>query len=103
MASNYRVRSNNPHNRKGYNYGGLKKTRLTEGIDFDDRIFEEPDNEEEILLQNAMEELMIEDNTESITEDLEAESIVLVPVEGQKDQKQKTKQKQITDFFQSQK
>ena len=50
-----------------------------------------------------MEELMIEDNTESITEDLEAESIVLVPVEGQKDQKQKTKQKQITDFFQSQK
>lgn len=82
---------------------GWEKTRLTEGIDFDDRIFEEPDNEEEILLQNAMEELMIEDNTESITEDLEAESIVLVPVEGQKDRKQKTKQKQITDFFQSQK
>ena len=49
---------------------GWEKTRLTEGIDFDDRIFEEPDNEEEILLQNAMEELMIEDNTESITEDL---------------------------------
>ena len=78
-------------------------TRLTKGIDFDDRIFEEPDNEEQILLQNAMEELMIEDNTESITEDLEAENIVLVPVEGQKDRKQKTKQKQITDFFQSQK
>ena len=82
---------------------GWEKTRLTEGIDFDDRIFEEPENEEEILLQNAMEELMIEDNTESITEDLEAESIVLVPVEGQKDRKQKTKQKHITDFFQSQK
>ena len=34
---------------------GWEKTRLTEGIDFDDRIFEEPDNEEEVLLQNAME------------------------------------------------
>ena len=72
---------------------------MTDGIDFDDRIFEEPDNEEEILLQNAMEELMIEDNTESITEDLEAKSKMLVYVEGQKDRKQKTKQKQITDFF----
>ena len=77
---------------------GLEKARLTEGIDFDDRIFEEPDNEEEILLQNAMEELMIEDNTESITEDLEAETIVLVPVECQKGRKKK-----ITDLFRSQK
>ena len=27
---------------------GWEKTRLTEGIDFDDRIFEELDNEEEV-------------------------------------------------------
>ena len=82
---------------------GWEKTRLTEGIDFDDRIFEEPDNEEEVLLQNAMEELMLESDTESLTEDLEAETIVLVPKEYQNEQKKKTKQKQITDFFPSQK
>ena len=81
---------------------GWEKTRLTEGIDFDDRIFEEPDNEEEVLLQNAMEELMLESDTESLTEDLEAETIVLVPKEYQNEQKKKTKQKQITDFFPSQ-
>ena len=82
---------------------GWEKTRLTEGIDFDDRIFEEPDNEEEVLLQNAMEELMLESDTESLTEDLEAETIVLVPKECQNELKKKTKQKQITDFFPSQK
>ena len=81
---------------------GWEKTRLTEGIDFDDRIFEEPDNEEEVLLQNAMEELMLESDSESLTEDLEAETIVLVPKECQNEQKKKTKQKQITDFFPSQ-
>ena len=82
---------------------GWEKTRLTEGIDFDDRIFEEPDNEEEVLLQNAMDELMLESDTESLTEDLEAETIVLVPKECQNELKKKTKQKQITDFFPSQK
>ena len=81
---------------------GWEKTRLTEGIDFDDRIFEEPDNEEEVLLQNAMEELMLESDTESWTEDLEAETIVLVPKECQNELKKKTKQNQITDFFPSQ-
>ena len=80
---------------------GWEKTRLTEGIDFDDSIFE--NNEEEVLLQNAMEELMLESDTESLTEDWEAETIVLVPKECQNEQKKKTKQKQITDFFPSQK
>ena len=50
-----------------------------------------------------MEELMLESDTESLTEDLEAETIVLVPKECQNEQKKKTKQKQITDFFPSQK
>ena len=68
---------------------GWEKTRLTEGINFGDRIFEEPDNEEEVLLQNAMEELMLESDTESLTEDLEAETIVLVPTECQNEQKKK--------------
>ena len=83
----------------------LEKARLTEGIDFDDRILEEPDNEEEVLLQDAMEELMIESDTESLTEDSDAENFVLVLEDDQKQHKKKTKEKQIhvSDFFQSQK
>ena len=52
---------------------GWDKARLTEGIDFDDRILEEPDNVEEVLLQRAMEELMMESEIESSTEDSEPE------------------------------
>ena len=68
---------------------GWEKTRLTEGIDSDDIIFEEPDNEK-VLLQNAMEELMLESDTESLPEDLEAKTIVLVPKECQNEQNKKT-------------
>ena len=69
----------------------------------DDRILEEPDNVEEVLLQSAMEELMMESEIESSTEDSEPEIMVQVPEETQKNQQKKTKQKQITDFFPSQK
>ena len=82
---------------------GWEKTRLTEGIDFDDRILEEPDNEEELLLQDAMEDMMIESDTESLTDDADAENLVLVLEDDQKQDKKTSKQKQITDFFQSQK
>ena len=78
---------------------GWDKARLTEGIDFDDRILEEPDNVEEVLLQRAMEELMMESEIESSTEDSEPEIMVQVPEETQKNQQKKIKQKQITDFF----
>ena len=57
---------------------GWEKIRLTDGMDFDDRVFEEPDNQEEILLQDAMEELIID----SDTEDLEVEETVVVPIEA---------------------
>ena len=88
-----------------------KKTELTEGVIFDDRIFEEPDNEEEILLQDAMKRLMLESDDESSTEDaleeeieeLEVENTRLVPQDNQISKEKATKQKQITDFFQSQK
>ena len=80
---------------------GWDKTRLTEGIDFDDRILGEPDNVEEVLLQSAMEKLMMESEIESSTEDSEPEIMVQVPEETQKNQQKKIKQKQITDFFQS--
>ena len=79
------------------------KTRLTEGIDFDDRILEEPDNEEELLLQDAMEDMMIESDTESLTDDADAENLVQVLEDDQKQDEKTSKQKQITDFFQSQK
>ena len=60
---------------------GWKKIRLAEEIDFDDRISEEPDNEGKISLQDAMEELMIESDTNNLTEDFNAEETVIVPVE----------------------
>ena len=82
---------------------GWEKTRLTEGIDFNDRILEEPDNEEELLLQDAMEDMMIESDTESLTDDADAENLVQVLEDDQKQDKKTSKQKQITDFFQSQK
>ena len=52
-----------------------------------------------------MEELMIESDTESLTEDSDAENFVLVLEDDQKQHKKKTKEKQIhvSDFFQSQK
>ena len=78
---------------------GWEKTRLTDGMDFDDRVFEEPDNQDEILLQDAMEELMID----SDTEDLEAEETVVVTIEADNNGQKKTTQKKLTDFFQSKK
>ena len=81
------------------NGGG--KTRLTEGIDFNDRILE--DKEEELLLQDAMEDMMIESDTESLTDDADAENLVQVLEDDQRQDKKTSKQKQITDFFQSQK
>ena len=50
-----------------------------------------------------MEELMIESDTESLTDDADAENLVQVLEDDQKNDKKTSKQKQITDFFQSQK
>ena len=73
---------------------GWEKTRLTEGIDFDDRILEEPDNEEELLLQDAMEDMMIESDTESLTDDADAKNLVQVLEDDQKqDKKHQNKSK----------
>ena len=58
---------------------------------------------EEILLPDAMEELMIESDTESLTDDSDAENLVQVLEDDQKQDKKTSKQRQITDFFQSQK
>ena len=70
---------------------GWEKTRLTDGMDFDDRVFEEPDNQDEILLQDAMEELMID----SDTEDLEAEETVVVPIEADNNGQKKNNTEKI--------
>ena len=43
---------------------GWENISLTLGVDFDDSIFEEPDNEVELLLQDRLNELMLEDNSE---------------------------------------
>ena len=49
---------------------GWQKT-LTEGVDFDDELFGNEDNQEELLLQSEMEALMIENGGEDGTEDSE--------------------------------
>ena len=87
---------------------GWEKTKLTEGMVFDDRIFEEPDHEEELLLQDAMEELMLLDDCENsddieLVSEISAEDITALTLETQSDEQKKPKQKQITDFFKSQK
>ena len=63
---------------------GWKRIRLAEEINFDERISEEPDNSGKISLQDAMEELMIESDTNNLTEDFNAEETVIVPVETDK-------------------
>ena len=45
---------------------GWEKTSLTHGVHLDDSIFEEPDNEVELLLQDRLNELMLEDNSEVV-------------------------------------
>ena len=87
---------------------GWEKTKLTEGMVFDDRIFEEPDHQEELLLQDAMEELMLQDDSENsddieLVSEISAEDITALTLETQSDEQKKPKQKQITDFFKSQK
>ena len=62
----------------------LVQSHQGERKEFDDIIFEEPDNEE-MFLQDAMEELMVESDSESLMEDLEAEIIVQVPAETSKE------------------
>ena len=48
-----------------------------------------------------MEDMMIESDTESLTDDADAENLVQVLEDDQKQEKKTWKQKQITDFFQS--
>ena len=75
---------------------GWEKTRLTESFDID-RQLEDDDAEEEFLLQQKMEELEL--NSESETE---SEAVIEIIPEVP-DEKKIQKQSQITDFVRSQK
>ena len=75
---------------------GWEKTRLTESFDFD-RQLEDEDAEEEFLLQQKMEELDLNSESETESEDV----IEIIPEVA--DEKKIQKQSQITDFFRSQK
>ena len=72
-----------------------EKTKLTANFDFEKEL-ENPDVEEEFILQMEMEKLMIDDfqSDDESSED-EVVEIPTVPVEKEK----KVKQSQITDFF----
>ena len=89
---------------------GWEKTKLTEGMEFPDP-FESEDAEEELMLQSAMEDLMLDGNEISIDENDETiepvspETIELVSPETTIDvaavseKRKNKKQSQITDFF----
>ena len=76
----------------------MEKTKLEADFDFD-RELENPDVEEEFILQIKMDELMINDEDEATEEDSEnIEELVLVipPIAAEK---KESKHSQITDFF----
>ena len=75
---------------------GWEKTRLTESFDFDSEL-ENEDAEEEFLLQCGMEELNLDSESET-----ESDDVIEINPEVVKEQK-KQKQSQITDFFRSHK
>ena len=67
-------------------------------MDIDDRIFEEPDNEEELLLQGAMEEFMLQDENEISDEieldcDISAEELGALALETEDAKQKKPRQK----------
>ena len=71
-----------------------------------ERLLEDPDNEEEFLLQGHMEKLILEDEEVPIEADdalavIEPEwiELELVPTELEERQEKVLKQRQITDFF----
>ena len=75
---------------------------MTEVHDFDDRILEE--KQDEIFLQQAMEELMLESDDESSADEDFLDSgvsgeIMPVPIEIGSQPRKKSKQGQISDFF----
>ena len=66
------------------------------------------DNEEELLLQGAMEEFMLQDEDKSSDDieldcDISAEDLGALALETEDAKQKKPKQKQISDYFQSQK
>ena len=75
-----------------------EKTKLEADFDFD-RELENPDVEEEFILQIKMDELMINDEDEATEEDsenIEEPVFVIPPIAAEK---KESKQSQITDFF----
>ena len=86
---------------------GWQKARLIDAVDSVDEIIDTPDYEEGMLLQNAMVEMILEDESENQNDEVEllAESLVeeieLIPEEPERNVT--TKQNQITDFFAKQK
>ena len=75
-----------------------EKTKLEADFDFD-RELENPDVEEEFILQIKMDELMInneDEATEEDSENIEEPVFVIPPIAAEK---KESKQSQITDFF----
>ena len=76
---------------------------MIDAVDSVDEIIDNPDHEEEMILQNAMFKMILEDESENQNDEVElvAESLAgeieLIPEEPERNVI--TKQSQITDFF----
>ena len=80
------------------------KWKYRQEVDIMDEMIENPDYEEEMLLQNAMEEMILEDEEQYQNDDdvelvpeLLVEEVELIPEEPERNLTKK--QSQITDFF----
>ena len=96
LGTNQRICAMHQYDWFANNIEGMGNTRLTESFDFDWEL-ENEDAEEEFLLQCGMEELNLDSESET-----ESDDVIEINPEVVKEQK-KQKQSQITDFFRSHK
>ena len=90
---------------------GRQKTELSEGLNVMEQMLENPDHEEELYLQSAMEELMLESDDKGLEDEgvekddylSDVEEVELVEVEPVNNTQKSKKQSQITDFVVKQK
>ncbi len=80
---------------------GWEKTKLTDGMEFDNEMLMNEDAQEELMIQEGMERMMIEDDGQgSDVEEVAnvSNEVALLPATSDNDKK-KERQSQITDFF----
>ena len=72
---------------------------MTDGFEFDEQLFPNPYYQEELLLQMGIEQLMLQNDSESSDDEDGESDVQLVESEPELKQPKSRKQSQITDFF----